>query len=228
MILYELDGRDGRRFSPFCWRTDMALHHKGLEAERVAVGFADKSPLDFTDYKKVPVLVDDGKTITESFDIAVYLDEAYPNRPPLMAGPEARGLARFVNEWTDRVINPAIVMTIVADILDDTTDADREHFRETREARFGCRLEDVCGDLDARLATLDKALAPARATLGKQAYLSGDHPGYADYILFGSLQWARCTSATRLLKEDDPLYDWRGRLLEMFDGYAGKVPGHPV
>lgn len=228
MILYELDGRDGRRFSPYCWRTDMALHHKGLAAERRTVGFADKSPLDFTDYKKVPVLVDDDRTIIESFDIAVYLDEAYPDRPPLMAGPEARGLARFVNEWTDGVINPAIVTMIVADILDDTTEADREHFRTTREARFGCRLEEVCGDRDARLAALDKALDPARATLGKQAYLSGHHPGYADYILFGSLQWARCTSATPLLKAEDPLYAWRGRLLDMFEGYAGKAPGHPV
>jgi glutathione S-transferase len=228
MILYELDGREGRRFSPYCWRTDMALHHKGLTAERVAVGFADKSPLDFTDYKKVPVLVDGEKTVVESFDIAVYLDETYPDRPPLMAGPEARGLARFVNEWADRVVNPALVPIIIADILDDATEADQENFRTTREARFGCSLEEVCGDLEARLATFSKALEPARSTLRHQDYLSGSQPGYADYILFGCLQWARCTSAVTLIPADDPVYGWREKLLDMFDGYARKAPGHAV
>ncbi|MEQ8708011.1 MAG: glutathione S-transferase family protein [Rhodospirillales bacterium] len=220
MILYELDGRDGRRFSPFCWRTDMAIRHKGLEAEHVAVGFADKRTLDFVDYKKVPVLVDGDRTVTDSWDIAVYLDEFYADRPALMAGPEARGLARFVNHWTDTVINAALAPMIVADILDDVTDLDEAHFRTTREARFGCRLEDVCGDLDQRLETFRKALTPARLTLGEQPFLSGAQPGYADYILFGSFQWAAITSDVTLLETDDPVFGWRERLLDLFNGYG--------
>ena len=207
MILYELDGRDGRRFSPYCWRTDMALRHKGLEAEHVAVGFADKSNLDFTDYKKVPVLRDGDQTITDSWNIAVYLDEAYADRPALMAGPEARGLAPI----------------IVADILDDVAECGSDHFRTTRESRFGCRLEDVCGDLEQRIDTFRKALTPARLTLSEQPFLSGGQAGYADYILFGSFQWASITSDVALLESEDPVSAWRERLSDLFGGYGRKT-----
>ncbi len=223
MILYELDGRDGRRFSPYCWRTDMALRHKGLEAEHVAVGFADKSNLDFTDYKKVPVLRDGDQTITDSWNIAIYLDEAYADRPALMAGPEARGLARFVNHWADTVINAALAPIIVADILDDVAECDSDHFRTTRESRFGCRLEDVCGDLEQRIDTFRKALTPARLTLSEQPFLSGGQAGYADYILFGSFQWASITSDVALLESEDPVSAWRERLSDLFGGYGRKT-----
>ena len=33
-ILHELHGRDGHRFSPYCWRAIMALKHKGLLTAR--------------------------------------------------------------------------------------------------------------------------------------------------------------------------------------------------
>jgi len=31
IVLHDLTGADDRRFSPNCWRTRMALAHKGLE-----------------------------------------------------------------------------------------------------------------------------------------------------------------------------------------------------
>ena len=40
--LYELQGRADKRLSPFCWRTRMALWHKGLEAEFIPVQFGQK------------------------------------------------------------------------------------------------------------------------------------------------------------------------------------------
>ena len=46
--------------------------------------------------------------------------------------------------------------------------------------------------------------------------------------LFGTFQWARAVSPTRLLEPDDPLYAWRERLLKMYDGYAWKAKGYPV
>ena len=36
ITLYDLAGAEAdRRFSPFCWRTKMALAHKGLEVETI-------------------------------------------------------------------------------------------------------------------------------------------------------------------------------------------------
>ena len=41
LVLYDLVGRDDRRFSPHCWRTRMALAHKGLEHEARPTRFTE-------------------------------------------------------------------------------------------------------------------------------------------------------------------------------------------
>jgi hypothetical protein len=35
-------------------------------------------------------------------------------------------------------------------------------------------------------------------------------------------------SPARLVEPDDPLFGWRERLLQMYDGYASKAKGYPV
>jgi glutathione S-transferase len=73
-----------------------------------------------------------------------------------------------------------------------------------------------------------RALDPMRLTLRTQAYLGGDRPNYADYIVFGAFQWARVVSPFKLLAEDDPVHAWREKLLDAFDGMARQSPGYPV
>jgi glutathione S-transferase len=71
-------------------------------------------------------------------------------------------------------------------------------------------------------------LEPLRPLLVQQDFISGKGPGFADYVLFGPFQWARCVSATRLLEPDDPVYAWRERLLDLWGGYAREAKGFPV
>ena len=47
IALYELQGKGGRRYSLFSWRTRMALKHKGLEFETRPVRLSDKAAIDF-------------------------------------------------------------------------------------------------------------------------------------------------------------------------------------
>ena len=57
--LYELVGADpSRPFSPYCWRTRMALAHKGLSAETIPWCFTEKSAIAPHGSEKVPVLLD--------------------------------------------------------------------------------------------------------------------------------------------------------------------------
>ena len=63
---------------------------------------------------------------------------------------------------------------------------------------------------------------------GCRAFLGGAQPLYADYAIFGSFQWCRCISDFPLLAPDDPVYAWRGRMLALYDGLAGKAKGYPV
>jgi len=89
--LYDLAAaEDDRRFSPYCWRAKMALRHKGLEFETVPWRFTDKGMIAFSGQGLVPVLVDGKHTVHDSWRIALYLEEAYPQRPGLFEGGQSR------------------------------------------------------------------------------------------------------------------------------------------
>ena len=225
ITLYELAGAGGRLFSPYCWRSRMALAHKGLACERVPVRFTDKHLIAFSGQTRVPVLVDEGTTVSDSWAIACHLDAAHGDRPSLFGGEAARTLSRFVNAWADRILHPSIIPMVVADVLRIIDPADRGYFRASREERFGMPLEEVQKDRDQRLPGFRAGLEPLRVILDTQPFLSGERPAYADYIVFGGFQWARKVSDFDLLETGDPVHAWRARMLGLFDGMAGK--GHP-
>src|SRR3954468_20494448 len=136
ITLYDLAGaEDDRRFSPYCWRTKMALKHKGLEFEARPWRFTEKDAIAFANAKTVPVIQDGGTAVADSWNIAVYLDEAYPQRPGLMDGIEGRSLTGFFNQWVFRAPQPALFKVIVLDIFERIHDKDKAYFRESREKR---------------------------------------------------------------------------------------------
>jgi glutathione S-transferase len=47
-------------------------------------------------------------------------------------------------------------------------------------------------------------------------------------LAFFFKQWARVVSPIRLLEPDDPVYAWRERMLDLYEGLARNAPGHPV
>jgi glutathione S-transferase len=227
--LYELVGTDAKRpFSPFCWRTRMALAHKGLSAESIPWCFTEKTAIASHNSEKVPVLIDGEKSVADSWTIANYLEDTYPDRPSLFGGEGGRALSRMMNWWGDVTVVGGMFPLIVADIPPHLKPVDAEYFRRTREARFGKPLEEVVAGRDKTVEGFRKGLEPMRLTLKSQPYLGGKAPNYADYIVFGAFQWARVISTFKLLAEDDPVYAWRNRLLDAFDGMARKSPGYEV
>jgi glutathione S-transferase len=228
-VLYDLAGADpALRFSPFCWRIRMALAHKGLDVETVPWHFTEKEKLGFSGQGQVPVLVDGKQTISDSWAIAIHLEDTYPNRPSLFDGDTGVALSRFVNSWADSALHPWIAKLVVRDILDCLAPEDAGYFRASREKRFGTTLEAVVAGREAQLPAFRAALQPVRISLRAQPFLAGHEPGYADYIVFGAFQWARCTSAFKLLEADDPVYAWREQMLDLFGGLAREAPGHDI
>ena len=220
-ILYDLAGaEDDRRFSPYCWRTRMALAHKGLSVEAAPWRFTEKDMIAFSGQTKVPVLVDGERAVFDSWAIAVYLEETYPDAPSLFGGPAGMAATRFINAWADRVLVREIAPLIVADIHARLHEKDQPYFRATREKAFGASLESVSADRDARVIDFRRTLEPLRTTLKQQPFLGGETPNYADYIPFGAFQWARCSSGFALLAPDDPIAAWNETLLNAFDGLA--------
>jgi len=81
---------------------------------------------------------------------------------------------------------------------------------------------------DSGVVAFRKSLEIMRQTFKTQSFIGGATPNYADYIVFGGFQWARAVSPFKLLEEGDPIYTWREKLLDAFDGLARKSPGFAV
>jgi glutathione S-transferase len=229
ITLYDLAGAEAdRRFSPFCWRTRMALAHKGLAVETVPWRFTEKDALAPTKQGRVPVIVDDGKWVNDSWAIADYLEATYPDRPSLFGGAAGRATMRFVQGWGDTILHPGIARLVILDIWKHVDEKDKAYFRKSREERFGASLEAVQSDREERLVPFRQSLQPLRSLLEVQRFVGGDKPLYGDYIAFGGFQWARNISDFKLLDPSDPIHAWRERMLDLFDGLARKSKGYAV
>lgn len=213
-LLYDLAGADDAlRFSPYCWRTKLALAHKNLPFSTVAWRFTEKDAIGFSGQGKVPVLVDGEAVISDSQAIAEYLERAYPNEASLFGEPPSRALTQFIKAWTEDVLHPAIARVVLPDIFAQLHPKDQPYFRETREKAFRMTIEEFVPRRAEFEAALNVALKPLRTMLKVQSFLAGQAPAYADHIVFGALQWGRMMSSKPLLAQDDPIIDWMEMVL---------------
>ena len=203
----------------------MALAHKRLNVECMPWHFTEKDKIKFSGQERVPVLIDGSNTISDSWEIAKYLESAYPDRPSLKLD---NGEVLFIKFWSETVLHPELLQLLVLDIHDNLSLEDQSYFRESREKMLGKTLEEVVANRQERLPRIQKLLTPLRSTLSKQEYLSGETPGFSDYIVFGAFQWARCVSGFSILNADDIVFKWRDKMLNMYEGLALSAVGYRV
>jgi glutathione S-transferase len=219
ITLYDLVAQEDRRPSPFCWRVKFALAHKGLQWTTVPVGFTEKDKIAFAGSQLVPVLKDGDKGVKDSWAIATHLDQAYPDKP-LFKSEMALSYARFVSGWVDTAVQPAMFPIVVADLYGIVRPVDKPYFLETRGKRLGT-TDFAAFQAKARekgIASFRAVLEPARRTLKEQPFLAGNHPAYPDYALAGAFLWAGIASPLALIEADDPVYAWRERVFDLYDG----------
>lgn len=228
-VLHDLALLDDRRPSPFCWRIKFALAHKGLEFTTHPVAFTEIPQLLGGGHKTVPILEDDGVVVGDSWAIVDHLDARYPD-VPLFRTPQERALARFVEAWSFLNVGRHLVPMLVLDIHDHARPEDRAYFRQSREARLGKTLEEAAAGYEQDLAAMRAGLDPARLTFTylKQPFLSGDAPGYADYILASVLLWAASIAPRPLLAPDDPVVAWFDRVRDLHDGLGRRGTLYPI
>ncbi|MBZ9734052.1 glutathione S-transferase family protein [Mesorhizobium sp. CA18] len=224
ILLYDLVGHDvARPFSPHCWKTKMALAHKGLAATNVPTRFLEVPKVEAGVSRTVPVIRDGERVVADSFAIALYLDEAYPERPTLFSGEGGKAMARFIERWSQLTIHPYIATVALTNLHAMQDEPNAAYFRENREQRYGKRLEDVVANRDAGLPAFRAALEPLRSTLAYQPFIGGEAPLFADYIVFGALQWGRIASPFRLLDDGDSIARWFERCLDLHGGLGRQV-----
>ena len=212
------------RFSPFCWRIKYALAHKELSWEEIPIrALTEKNLLPTPNEGKVPVLVDDDQVVFDSWDIALYLEEKYPNQL-LFDSSESRAQSLFVKNWTEAVLHILVSRMGILDFYETQTKDDQKVFRETRESRFGVVLEDWGSDPQGARVDFLKALEPLRQTLRSQKFMGGRTPNFSDYIMVGIFQWMRCGSRLKVFEESDDVFDYQERLLDLYDGLGRLSP----
>lgn len=100
--------------SMFCVRVKIALAEKGVEFENREEDLENtKSELLLEMnpvYKKVPVLIHNGKPISESLIIVEYIDEIWRDRTPLLpTHPYQRAQARFWAHFVDNKVTSLFI-----------------------------------------------------------------------------------------------------------------------
>ncbi|KAJ4002295.1 hypothetical protein F5050DRAFT_1559024 [Lentinula boryana] len=203
-------------WSPNTWKTRYCLNYKGLayrtewieypdiEALCIKIGAAPTDSKDdgISPEYTLPVIYDPstGQTISDSFDIAVYLDTTYPDTPQLFP-PGTRALQSvFAQYASSRIVShlgqflrPAVFQKLPAG-------RSQEYFRRTREASYNVKIEEWAprGDdrvrewrkLEKALVLLDGHCRRTKEEIGGE-FICGINPSFADFVLAGIFQWCK-------------------------------------
>ncbi|XP_051115047.1 glutathione S-transferase U19-like [Andrographis paniculata] len=192
----------GEYISVYEMRVRLALAEKGVEYEYREEDLTNKSQLLLQMnpvHKKIPVLIHNGKPISESLIILQYIDEVWKNKSPLLpSDPYQRAQARFWADFADKKIYwvGRCVLTTKG--------------KEQEEAKK--ELIDI-------LKLLEKEL-------GEKPYFGGDNFGFLDVALIPYATWF-LTYEKRggfSIEEDCPkLIEWANRCMQR-DAVSKSLP----
>lgn len=224
LTLYEVVDAHGASISPFVWRIRFALAQKGLAANIVGLAYADIPGVAAGETKTVPILERDGEQVVDSWRIADDLDRRYPERPALFATATERALARLFERWFGAAVQLPLLKSRLPTMLGRLQPQDRDYFKTTREARLGVTFEAMAAQSAEALAAGRRGLEPLRAALNDAPFLGGDQPCYTDFLALGSLIAHGVATPEPMLVDDDALWPWIERGLDLFGGVGRVVP----
>ena len=225
ITLYDLQLASGCTISPFVWATKYALAHKGFDIDIVPGGFTGIMARTGGRSERLPVIVDDGEWVLDSWLIAEYLDRKYPDRPMLCGDPSVKPLTQFLEGWLWSTAITPWFGCYIQDYRDLSLPQDHEYVTSSRERMLGGRkLEEVQAGREDRLPKVPPTLEPFRLILKDRKWIGGDRPNYADFRALAVFLWTASVATTPPLTEDEPLRDWLDRGFDLYGG-LGRHPG---
>ena len=206
-------------YSPFCIPITAALRSFGVPFETKEIPNWDRSELlrlTGGAYYQVPVLVHDGRVITESSgdseDIARYVDRLFAKGR--LFPERLDGLQQIVIEFLSDDVEFQTFRLLDPYTLDKISDpVARGLFLRHKERKFGrgC-VEQWRRDASAIRAEADRLLGRFEITLRHSLFLFGDAPVYSDFLLYGILGNLTYGGHHRLNAEQSALAEWCNRM----------------
>lgn len=152
---------------------------------------------DGSDYYTLPAIYDPktGRVVTDSKKIAEYLDETYPNTPPLFP-PGLKAAIALQNSVFVRALSP-IFPPLIQAAYPAVNEVSQSFFRRTREAIFGKKFEEISppSTHDTAWATFKinlEDLSKAYAENGPGSkFFVGNTFTYADVVVASFLLWVK-------------------------------------
>lgn len=184
-----------------------------VEATRKRLGVpAVRKHWDGSDFFTLPVIHDlsTGEKVGDTFDIALYLDKAYPNGPTLLP-PSTIGLTKAFNIQIDAIFTNHVLLCCHGIPYNPAS------FEETKKAfLFRARMEKW-EDMKCEGEDRVRKLESLKTALGEMVkiyrtggpFLEGESPAYPDLIVGAWLQFYK---ATLVAKEWEDLLTWHDGL----------------
>jgi glutathione S-transferase len=173
--------------------------------------------------ERLPVIVDDGRWVLDSWTIAEYLDATYPERPTLIPHPSVAVLTKFLDGWLWRTVIAPWFRCYIKDYRDLSHARDHEYVTRSREVFLGCTIEEAHVGREQRIPLVPPLLEPLRVLLAETPWLGGSTPNYADYRALAVFLWLASVATLPPLTADDPLRDWLDRGFDLHGG-LGRHP----
>ena len=223
ITLYDLQLREGQTISPFVWATKYAIAHKGFEIDLVPGGFTGIVERTGGRTERLPAIVDDGRWVLDSWLIAEYLDETYPDRPTLIGSKQVEIATKFIESWLWSAVLREWMPNIMRDYRDAVLEVDWDYVTKTRTPP-GKTLEEVQAGREDRLPLIPPKLELLRAALRETPWLGGETPNYTDFRALAVFLFMSAVATTPVLTDDDPIRDWVDRGFDLYGG-LGRIPG---
>ena len=201
--------------SPFCAKARKLLAFKGVEFEIVEVDYLERKELLLASGQiTVPaVRLDNGETIVDSAQIALRLEELYPEPTIFPAG--WRGMHVVLADYIDNHLEEKVYPVALADELAYYSKQGMDRgalWRFIRERKFGKGFVDrTIADQAGNWDRFRTALAPFEEQLESTPFLTG-RIGLADFALYGQLFYLAFTGELKIPAEMKNLRAFFGRV----------------
>ncbi|EIM81633.1 uncharacterized protein STEHIDRAFT_161804 [Stereum hirsutum FP-91666 SS1] len=241
ITLYDIPGKAAKDFawSPNTWKARLVLNIKGLPYKTAWVEYPDIAPVA----KKIgashtsvsasgphytaPFIEDPSHkaVVADSFKIAQYLDETYPDTPAVVP----KGTAALQNTFSDMFFEKVgypIYSYINYQTMKQLPQRSEVYWRKTREASFGVAIEEIAPEGSEKRAEIWKKVIAGLKTIDaslsvqEEEFIAGGKPTFADVTVVAVLTWPK-----RILGEGSP--EWQeilqtdggrwGRLMKAFE-----------